>query len=296
MCMVVRIRRLREDDLIDSELFGILVLIGKSESFGSAKSQQHYLYGDSETFGNSKKKWRKNYMNNKFTVINSTDEDKLKEMNRINRIAKLNEIWGRQYYTALEKSCTERKGKIKDLPQDELAKIGFAGIKYICSMRDVTRANRRLGIDQGRTLTEEQVRFTVIDGIFTILGCLTLRNFVTTFPIEKYYDGTKWEEKDYFYTMEVLSKMDWDKPIGRDELSELLWDYMNADLRHAYVEFTTAMSAIYRARTGKGIAETWLDDMGIPTYSVDRETGIMKNNQTGDIMKPKKVSHIQIVK
>ena len=78
--MVVRIRRLREDDLIDSELFGILVLIGKSESFGSAKSQQHYLYGDSETFGNSKKKWRKNYMNNKFTVINSTDEDKLKEV------------------------------------------------------------------------------------------------------------------------------------------------------------------------------------------------------------------------
>lgn len=96
--------------------------------------------------------------------------------------------------------------------------------------------------------------------------------------------------------MDVLKKMDWDKPIGRDELSELLWDYMNVELRHAYVEFTTAMSAIYRAQTGKGIAETWLDDMGIPTYSVDRETGIMKNNQTGDIMKPKKVSHIQIVK
>ena len=90
--------------------------------------------------------------------------------------------------------------------------------------------------------------------------------------------------------------MDWDKPIGRDELSELLWDYMNVELRHAYLEFTNAMSAIYRAQTGKGIAETWLDDLGIPTYSVDRETGIMKNNRTSDIMKPKKVSHLQIVK
>ena len=88
----------------------------------------------------------------------------------------------------------------------------------------------------------------------------------------------------------------WDKPIGRDELSELLWDYMNADLRHAYVEFTTAMSAIYKAQTGRGIAETWLDDLGIPTYTDDKETGIMKNNRTGDIMKPKKASHIQIVK
>ena len=227
-------------------------------------------------------------MSNKFTVINSTDEDKNKEMNRVHKIAKMNELWERQYYTALEKSCTGRTGKIKDLPQDELAKIGFAGIKYICSMRDVARENRKLGIDRGQILTEGQVRFTVIDSIFTILGCLTLRNFVTTFPIDKTYDGAKWEEKDYFYTMEVLSKMDWDKPIGRDELSKLLWDYDNEELRHAYIEFTTAMSAIYRAQTGKGIMETWCDNMGIPTYTEDRETGIMKNNQTGDIMKPKK--------
>ncbi len=28
---------------------------------------------------------------------------------------------------------------------------------------------------------------------------------------------------------------------------------------------------------------------------MDKETGIMKNNQTGDIVKPKKASHIQVV-
>lgn len=235
-------------------------------------------------------------MSNKFTIINSTDKDKSKEMDRVYRVAKLNLYWERQYLSALEKSCTGRKGKIADLPQDELAKIGLAGIKYICSMREITRKNIKLGIDKGRTLAEEQVRFQVIDGIFTILGCLTLRNFVTTFPIEKYYKGAKWEEKDYFYTMEVLKDMDWDKPIGRDKLSELLWDYENEELRHAYIEFTTAASAIYRAQTGKGIAETWCDNMGIPTYTEDKETGIMKNNRTGDIMKPKKASHIQIVK
>ena len=175
-------------------------------------------------------------------------------------------------------------------------KIALSGIKYICSWRDVKRENKRLGVEHQQTLEEAQITFQQIDAIFTVCGYLTLRNFVTTFPIEKDYSGEKWECKDYFSTMEVLSKMDWDKPIGRDELSELLWDYDNADLRHAYVEFTTAMSAIYRAQTGKGIAETWCDNMGIPTYTEDRETGIMKNNQTGDIMKPKKVSHLQIVK
>ncbi len=235
-------------------------------------------------------------MSSKFTVINSIDEDKSKEMDRIYRIARLNELWERQYLSALERSCTGRIGKISELPQDELAKIGLAGIKYICSMRDVARENMKLGIDEGKTLEEEQVRFTLIDSVFTILGCLTLRNFVNTFPIDKSYDGAKWQEKDYFYTMDVLSKMDWDKPIGRDELSELLWDYMNADLRHAYIEFTTAMSAIYRSQTGKGIMEQWCEDHGIATYTMDKETGIMINNQTGDIMKPKSVSHLQIVK
>ncbi len=235
-------------------------------------------------------------MDNKFTVIESTDEDNSKEMDRVYRSIRLSELWERQYYTALEKSCTGRKGNLKDLPQDELAKIGYAGIKYICSMRDVTRENMKLGIDRKRTLEEEQARFTLIDSVFAILGCLTLRNFVTTFPIEKYYKGAKWEEKDYFYTMDVLKDMDWDKPIGRDGLSELLWDYENEELRHAYIEFTTVASAIYRAQTGKGIAEQFFEERGVPTYTVDRETGIMKNNQTGDIMKSKKVSHIQIVK
>lgn len=234
-------------------------------------------------------------MSEKFTVINSTDEDKIKEMDRINRIAKINEIWER-YFFDMAMRYTEEYGTLYKLPQDKLAKVGLAGIKYICSCRDVSKENIRLGVDEPKTLKQNQYRFQMIDSIFGVLGCLTLRNFVTTFPIGKDYDGAKWECKDYFYTMDVLKNMDWDKPIGRDKLSELLWDYENDELRHAYIEFTTAMSAIYRAQTGKGIAETWCDNMGIPTFTEDKETGIMKNNRTGDIMKPKKASHIQIVK
>lgn len=234
-------------------------------------------------------------MSSKFKVIESTNEDKLQEMDRISKIAKLNEIWERYFFDMVMK-YTKEYGTLYKLPQDKLAKVGLTGIKYICSCRDVSRENTRLGIDEPKTLKQNQFRFQLIDSIFGVLGCLTLRNFVNTFPINKTYDGAKWECKDYFSTMDVLKKMDWDKPIGRDKLSELLWDYYNADLRHAYVEFTNAMSAIYKVQTGKGIMEQWCEDRGIDTYTVDRETGIMKNNQTGDIMKPKKVSHIQIVK
>lgn len=237
-------------------------------------------------------------MNSKFTVIESTEEDKLKEMDRVNRIAKLNEIWERQYHNSVLRAAKKNKDIkfIADYPQEDFMKIAFSGIKYICSWRDVRRENSRLGVGHQQTLKEAQATFQLIEAIFTVCGCLTLRSFVTTFPIDKTYDGEKWQCKDYFYTMDVLSKMDWDKPIGRDELSDLLWDYENEELRHAYIEFTTSASAILRAQTGKGIAETWCDNMGVPTYTEDKETGIMKDNRTGDIMKPKKVSHIQIVK
>ncbi|MCM1278485.1 MAG: hypothetical protein NC304_05880 [Robinsoniella sp.] len=237
-------------------------------------------------------------MSSKFTVIESANEDKLQEMDRIKKVVKLNEIWQRQYRNSLLQAAQKNKDikSIADYPQADIMKIALSGIKYICSWRDVKRENSKLGIEEQHILEESQATFQLIDAIFTVCGCLTLRNFVTTFPIDKTYDGAKWECKDYFSTMEVLSKMDWDKPIGKDELLELLWDYDNSDLRHAYVEFTTAMSAIYRAQTGKGIAETWCEDMEIPTYTVYKDTGIMKNNQTGDIMKPKKASHLHIVK
>lgn len=237
-------------------------------------------------------------MSSKFTVINVTNEDKDKEKNCANRIVRLNKIWERQYHNFILQAAQKNKDikLIADYPQSDIMKIAFSGIKYICSWRDVRRESHRLGTEYRQSLEEAQATFQLIDAIFTVCGCLTLRNFVTTFPIDKTYDGVKWECKDYFYTMDVLSKMDWDKPIGRDELSELLWDYENADLRHAYVEFTTAMSAIYRAQTGKGIAEKFFEERGVPVYTMDKETGIMKNNQTGDIIKPKKVSHLQIVK
>jgi len=218
-------------------------------------------------------------MDNKFTIIKPTQTEYDEETKRVYRTALLNEAWERQYHNSVLQAMEKNKGiKIADYPQSDLMKIALCGIKYICSIRNVKRENNRLGTGYDLSLEEQNIKFQLIDSIFTILGCLTLKNFVITFPIEKDYDGHKWQSKDYFYTMDVLSKMDWDKPIGRDNISELLWDYVNSDLRHAYVEFTTAMSAIYRVQTGKGIAETWIDDLGIPTYTKDKEKGIMINN------------------
>lgn len=233
----------------------------------------------------------------KFTVIKKSEEEiNDKELKRVYRIAKLNECWERQFFGTAFKCCRGEGVTIDDLPQDILAKIGLSGVKYICSQREVGQENKKLKIDEPKTLAENQAIFQLIDTVFNVLGNLTLRTFVTTFPIKKDYDGDKWECKDYFYTMDVLSKMDWDKPIGRDTMSELLWDYENDDLRHMYVEYMCAMSAIYRSQTSKGIAEQWCDDMGIPTYTTHDDIGISINNQTGQIIRLKKRSSLQLVK
>lgn len=234
-------------------------------------------------------------MDNKFTVIQCNAD--IENSNRIMRIIALHDCWQRQYHNAIYKALSENKGKeIADYPQEDLMKIALSGIKYINFVREIRRENERVGTDYKQSLEESQATFNLIDAIFTIMGYIKLKNLVITFPITKEFDGDKWGCKDYFYTMDVLSKMDWDKPIGRDNISDLLWDYQNDDLRHAYVEFTCAMSAIYRSQTGKSIAEEWCDDIGIPTYTINKETGVVMNNQTGQTTKLKSRSNLQVVK
>ena len=234
-------------------------------------------------------------MDNKFTVIKGKAD--IENSNRIMRTIALHDCWQRQYHNAIYKAMSENKGKdFADYPQEDLMKIAFSGIKYVNSVREIRRENERNGTGYHQTLEESQAVFQLIDAIFTIMGYIKLKNLVTTFPIKKEYDGEKWCCKDYFYTMDVLSKMDMDKPAGRDNISDLLWDYLNDDLRHAYVEFTCAMSAIYRSQTGKSIAEQWCDDIGIPTYTINKETGVIMDNKTGQTMKLKKRSKLQIVK
>lgn len=236
-------------------------------------------------------------MSEKFTVISNGNIEQEKA-NHAYKVAKLSQLWERQYNNSILQAMEKNKGvEISDYPQHDLMKIALSGIKFICSLRLVRRENDILKTGYKRSLEESQAMFQLMDAIFAVCGYLTLRNFVTTFPIEKDFDGEKWECKDYFYTMEVLNEMNWDKPIGRDNISELLWDYQNHELRHAYVEYTSAMSDIYRSQTGKGIAEMWLEDMGVGTYTANNDLGIIQDNQTGKISKlSKKPSHLQIVK
>ena len=57
------------------------------------------------------------YMSDKFTIINSTDEDKSKEIDRVYRIAKINEMWERQYHSVVLTTMKKNRNiKVADYP------------------------------------------------------------------------------------------------------------------------------------------------------------------------------------
>lgn len=103
---------------------------------------------------------------------------------------------------------------------------------------------------------------------------------------------------DYFYTVDVLSKMDWDKPIGRDNVFSLMWDYCNEDLERILMEYMCLISDLHKKKTGKGFAEVFSEMYDVPSYSINKDAGLIQDNQTGEIIKidSKKQSHIKIVK
>lgn len=137
----------------------------------------------------------------------------------------------------------------------------------------------------------------MIDTLFGIIGRIKLNNLIKIFPIDKEYDGDKWGCKDYFFTMNVLKGKGLDNAVGRDGVFDLMWDYENKDLREFTVFYMSCMSAIYKQQNGVSFAEKFCEDNGIGTYTMDRENGLLIDNQSGEIAKvSNKPSFMQIVK
>lgn len=88
----------------------------------------------------------------------------------------------------------------------DLPKIILLSVKYVTTHR----YKNKNCIE--REEIEQHFQFIELTRQFMML--LTPHQFVNLFPIEKSYDGEKYMVKDYFSTMEMLSHLDMDKPLG----------------------------------------------------------------------------------
>lgn len=211
----------------------------------------------------------------KFTV--ETGNKDTVELNRLTRVIALHDMWNRQYYSTVSIMFQKHKS-IDEWSQDELMKVALCGVKYIKYVANIERESQRLDSSYNTPFAVKEAGFNMIDVLFGIIGRIKLNNLIKIFPIDKTYDGDKWGCKDYFFTMDVLKEKGLDNAVGHDGVFDLMWDYMNNDLREFTVFYMNCMSAMYKQQTGVGFAEKFCEDNGIGTYTMDRENGLLIDN------------------
>ena len=222
-------------------------------------------------------------MNNNFTVV-SGDKSKIED-----RQAKLEQLYMKAFVRELDTISV-----YSDWNQcrDHLKRAVFYAVKYF----SLERIDRRHSTEP-HTLEQVNTDFNFLEIVEMLMGQLTPREMMSMFPIEKEYNGHKYECKDYFFTIENLKDFDLDMPLGEEGLEDFLWCYWNDDLFAFDVISMSIISNMYKAQTDEGIMERWLKDHGIGTYTMNQEKGIIQDNQTGEIHKlSKRPSHLKIVK
>jgi hypothetical protein len=172
--------------------------------------------------------------------------------------------------------------------RDLLRQVIFYGVRFANSLK-----TREESLDK---------LFWLIDYLFICIGNLTPSELITIFPVDKYYDGDRWQEKDYFFTLEELRKIGMDNRIGHENVAGLLMDYGNKELRKVLIAHMMAASEMRRRQTGKGITEELVEMMGIDTYhmATDPKTKrqYLQNSRTGAIspVKRAKPSYLKLLR
>ncbi|MED1800677.1 hypothetical protein [Brevibacillus porteri] len=165
----------------------------------------------------------------------------------------------------------------------------FYGVKYF----------GRAG--ENTTLEDMERRFHITEAIMAYISLVTPRRFTSIFPITKEYDGNRRGTKDYFYTVDKIAELGWDKPIGEtsETVFDFLWDYHNWDITFFLVEFMSLMSDMRRAQGQPGIMEQWAAENGIQTYTLhttlDGDQFVMDSKGRTKPVREKRPKHLKLV-
>ena len=118
-----------------------------------------------------------------------------------------------------------------------------------------------------------EARFAELDVMVHFIGCLTPAELMEIFPIDKTYDGSRYQTKDYFSTMEVMNKLDHNQQIHRSiNPLELLWDYQNWDISFFLLELMNCISEVRKLQGEPSLIDEFIEDMGIDTYTLHTDS------------------------
>lgn len=177
---------------------------------------------------------------------------------------------------------------IIDLDLIERQRLVYYGVKMINHQSEENMSYENL-----------ELRFQTMDFIHAVMSTLTPNDFERVFPIDKQYDGARYERKDYFYTKKMIEGLGADNKIG-NTIDSFLWDYQNIAITLFEVHFLSTTSNLRRCQGEKGIMEEFLEDKGITTYTLEEREGkrFIRNNDTGEVSRVKRPvpRHMKVVK
>ena len=143
----------------------------------------------------------------------------------------------------------------------ELMAAVFLGVKAFTSARCR---------EKQKSIELAKVRFNKLEIIKSLITLMTPRQFMNTFPATKEYDGARYQTKDYFFTMEMISTFNMDEPIG-DKIDDFLWDYRNRDTDLFQLEIFRALSDLARAKGLPTPMEKFSAEKDIHLYYEDKK-------------------------
>lgn len=188
---------------------------------------------------------------------------------------KYHEAYIRASSRVIKKAVKERG--TGDFTTDEKKKLAVYVVKYLIGFHK----------PKNPTLKVAESNLNFVFMVDDFLGTFTPREFMQVFPVDKIYDGEKSETKDYFYTMNYLKSLEMDKPIGRENLSEFLWDYMNRTMWRFSAVKMEFLADVQRARGEKDWFQQFAEENDLTLYESfsDGSGEYMQNQKTGEIQK-----------
>ena len=156
-----------------------------------------------------------------------------------------------------------------------IAKVGLCSA-VICGVKYVS-----LVLLSQMSYDETVILFETIDAIQALMSFMTPRQFITTFPIEKVYDGEKYGMKDYYSVRSELDKYPPDLPI-KQNIDSVLMEYYNRDINRFQVQKWLTVDRLRRFRGERGLLEEFAEEHSIATYTLYKDENMMVNNITGE--------------
>ena len=118
---------------------------------------------------------------------------------------------------------------------------------------------------------------------------LTYKELFTIYPIEKDFDGYKYEMKDYWSTKEYIKEniKNLDDFIDEDTLIELMMEYDNNDLFRIAIRYIEIVEFFHRQKYGFTVMDEFLDSVGVDTIPRDSKGNLIGIVDGKVVKKPK---------